>query len=191
MCTESPNNIVRIQLCLHFNSVVCLLPPLRIQPQNSEVGMRKQSQVNSKCRQIISIIYYCSLKSGTHPSSLQFGWILYTLPSSYHYLFPVSKCTAHYLLTHICRIWKNGRDEEAICKEEIETQMQRANVSANTKRVWGSGMNREIGIDIYTLLYIKQITSENLLQGIGNATQCSVVTQQGRKSKKERIYVQI
>lgn len=41
VCTESPNNMVRIQLCLNINSVVCLLPPLRIQSQNSEVGLRR------------------------------------------------------------------------------------------------------------------------------------------------------
>ena len=33
-----------------------------------------------------------------------------------------------------------------------------------------------IGIDMYTLLCIKQITNENLLYGTGNSTQCSVVT---------------
>ena len=37
-------------------------------------------------------------------------------------------------------------------------------------------MNWEIGIDIYTLLCIKEITSENLLYSTGNSTQCSVVT---------------
>ena len=41
---------------------------------------------------------------------------------------------------------------------------------------WGGGMNWEIEIDIYTLLYIKQIANENLLYSIGNSTQCSVVT---------------
>ena len=43
---------------------------------------------------------------------------------------------------------------------------------------WGreGGMNWEIGIDIYAVLYIKQITNENLLYSIGNSTQCSVVT---------------
>ena len=40
----------------------------------------------------------------------------------------------------------------------------------------GGGMNWETGIDIYTLLCIKQITNENLLYSIGNSTQCSVVT---------------
>ena len=51
-------------------------------------------------------------------------------------------------------------------------------------------MNQEIGIDIYILLilFIKQIT-ENILCSTENATQCSVVTKIGRKSKKEKIYV--
>ena len=31
-------------------------------------------------------------------------------------------------------------------------------------------MNWEIGIDIYTLLYIKQMTNENLLYSTGNST---------------------
>ena len=37
-------------------------------------------------------------------------------------------------------------------------------------------LNWEIGIDIYTLLCIKEITNENLLYTMGNSTQCSVVT---------------
>ena len=38
------------------------------------------------------------------------------------------------------------------------------------------GMNWEIGINIYTLLCIKQITNENLLYSTGNSTWCSVET---------------
>ena len=38
------------------------------------------------------------------------------------------------------------------------------------------GMNWEIGVDIYTLLCIKDITIENLMYSSGNCTQCSVVT---------------
>ena len=33
-----------------------------------------------------------------------------------------------------------------------------------------------IGIDIYTLLYIKQTANEYLLYSTGNSSQCSVVT---------------
>ena len=38
------------------------------------------------------------------------------------------------------------------------------------------GINWKIGIDIYILLCIKQITNENLLYNTGNSTQYSVVT---------------
>ena len=45
----------------------------------------------------------------------------------------------------------------------------------------GGGMNWEIGIDIYTLLYIKQITNKDLLYSMGNSTQYSVMAYMGKK----------
>ena len=48
---------------------------------------------------------------------------------------------------------------------------------------WG-GMNWEIGIDIYTLLYIKQITNKDLLYSTGNFTQYSVMAYMGKNIKK-------
>ena len=39
----------------------------------------------------------------------------------------------------------------------------------------GGGINWEFGIDIYTLLYIKQVTNNNLLYSTGNSTQYSVM----------------
>ena len=53
------------------------------------------------------------------------------------------------------------------------------------------GINWEIGIDIYTILYIKQITNKNLLYSTGNSTQYSVMTYMGIESKKEWIYVYV
>ena len=51
-----------------------------------------------------------------------------------------------------------------ICKAEIKTLIQRANVWIPGRGREG-GRNWEIGVDIYTLLilYIKQITNENVL----------------------------
>ena len=46
----------------------------------------------------------------------------------------------------------------------------------DTKGGRGGGMDWEIGIDMYTLLCIKQITNENRLYSTGNSTRCSVVT---------------
>ena len=64
------------------------------------------------------------------------------------------------ILTHICGIQKNDTDE-FVFKAERETLTQKTNVW--TPVGVGSGMNQEIGIDMYTLLYIKYITNENLL----------------------------
>ena len=49
----------------------------------------------------------------------------------------------------------------------------------------------EIGIDIYTLLYIKLITNKDLLYSTGNSTQYSVMAYMGKESKKEWIYVYV
>ena len=49
------------------------------------------------------------------------------------------------------------------------------------------GIDWEIGTDIYTLLYIKQITNKHLLYSTGNSTQYSVMTYMGKESKNEWI----
>ena len=56
------------------------------------------------------------------------------------------------------------------------------------------GINLEVGIDIYTLLYIKQITNKDLLYStvvLYSTTQYSVMTYSGKESKKEWIYVYV
>ena len=55
----------------------------------------------------------------------------------------------------------------------------------------GEGINWEIGIDIHTLLYIKQLTKKDLLYSTGNSTQYSVMTYMGKESNKEWIYVYV
>ena len=45
---------------------------------------------------------------------------------------------------------------------------------------WGGGVNQEIGIDMYILLYIKLITNKNLLYSTGNSCQYSVMTYMGK-----------
>ena len=51
-----------------------------------------------------------------------------------------------------------------------------------TKGEKGRGIGWEIGIDIYTLLYIKQITIKNLLYSTGKSIQYSVLTYMGIES---------
>ena len=48
----------------------------------------------------------------------------------------------------------------------------------------GGGINWEIGIDTYTLLYIKQITNKDSLYSTGIPFQYSVMTYMGKDSKK-------
>ena len=63
---------------------------------------------------------------------------------------------------------KNGTNE-LIYKREIQSQMQKTNVWLPGGR--GGGINWDTGIDIYTVLYIKQITNKDLLQSTGNYIQ--------------------
>ena len=70
------------------------------------------------------------------------------------------------ILMPICGTQKNGTDEP-VCREGIETQMQRTNVRTprgESVRGVGDGgvINWEIEIDIYTLICIKWITNKNL-----------------------------
>ena len=78
------------------------------------------------------------------------------------------------ILKHIYGIQKNGTDEP-VFKAEIEIQMQRTNVwtpreESGGRGVGGGGMNCEIGIDMYTLMCVKQITNKNLLYSTRNST---------------------
>ena len=105
---------------------------------------------------------------------------------------------------HLCFIFFLNGTNELIYKTEIELQMQKRNL-------WlpgGNGegrINWEIRIEIYIILYVKQITSKNLLYSTGNSTQQSVMTyigtyistQQsvmtymGKESKEEWIHVHV
>ena len=55
----------------------------------------------------------------------------------------------------------------------------------------GGGLNQEVGINTYTLLYIKQITNKDLPYSARNYTQYFVITYNGKESGKEYIYVYI
>ena len=51
--------------------------------------------------------------------------------------------------------------------------------------MWRGGVNQELGINIHTPLYIRQITNKNLLYSTGNSTQYSVITYMRKESEKE------
>ena len=55
----------------------------------------------------------------------------------------------------------------------------------------GGGINYKVGINIYTLLYVKYITNKVLLYSTGNYTQYFVITCKGRESEEEWIYTSL
>ena len=81
-------------------------------------------------------------------------------------------------------------------KKMIKTNLQNRNTLTDFKdklmgtkgERWENGINKEFGINIYTLLYIKQIINKDLLYSTGNSAQYSVITYMEKDSKKEWIY---
>ena len=61
--------------------------------------------------------------------------------------------------------------------------------SHQNNHISGGGINWEIGIDTYTLIYIAHITNKNLLNSMENSTQYSITISLGIEPKKEWIHV--
>ena len=87
----------------------------------------------------------------------------------------------YHMILLICGILKKGINK-LIYKTEIELQMQKTNLWLAGGK--GGGINWEIGIDIYTLLCIKQLTNKATPYSTGNSTQYSVMTFMGKEAKK-------
>ena len=62
-------------------------------------------------------------------------------------------------------------------------------VAGGVGKAWGEGTVKEFGMDTDTLLYLKWITSKDLLYGTGNSAQCYVAAWMGGKFWGEWIHV--
>ena len=80
---------------------------------------------------------------------------------------------------------KENGTNEIIYKTEADSQTQKTNLWLPKGK---GGINQELGIKIYTLLYIKYITNKDLLYSTGNYIQYLVITYNGRECRK-RIYI--
>ena len=91
----------------------------------------------------------------------------------------------------IAYMWnlKKGVQMNLFTKQKQSHRCRKQTYGSQGKR--GGGINWEIGIDIYTLSYIKQITNENLLYSTGNSSQYSVMTYVGKEAKNEWTYVYV
>ena len=84
----------------------------------------------------------------------------------------------YHMVSLIRGIYKKGTNE-LIYKMEVESQMQKTNLWLPGGK--GGGINWEIEIDTYTLLYIKQIANKDLLYSTGNTNRYSVMAYMGKE----------
>ena len=85
---------------------------------------------------------------------------------------------------------QNKKDtNERIYKTEINLQTKKANLWLLKEKGAGWGMNQEFEINVYTLLYVKQIANKDLLYSTGNYTQYFVITFKVKEFEKEYIYI--
>ena len=56
---------------------------------------------------------------------------------------------------------------------------------------WGSAIVRELGMDMYTLLYFKWITKKDVLYSTGNSAQCYMAAWMGGEFGGGRIHVYV
>ena len=78
-----------------------------------------------------------------------------------------------------------------LIKQKQTHRLQNETYSYQRGKVGKGEINQEFGVNIYTLLYIKQITNKDLLYSTGNSTQYSVMTYMGKESEKEWMYVYV
>ena len=64
-------------------------------------------------------------------------------------------------------------------------------IMAAKEEEWGEGICRGLGIDMYTLLYLKWMTNKDLLYSTGNSTQCCVAAWMGREFRGEWIHAYV
>ena len=68
--------------------------------------------------------------------------------------------------------------------KQKQTHRSRNEIYGYQREMWGEVINQDVGINTYTLLYIKQMTNKDLLYNTGNYTQYSVITYMGKNLKK-------
>ena len=76
---------------------------------------------------------------------------------------------------------------EPIYKTETGSRCRNKLMVSGGEWEWG-GINWETGIDIYTLLYIKETANKDLLCSIRNSSQYCIIIYIGKESKNEWIY---
>ena len=71
--------------------------------------------------------------------------------------------------------------------KQKKTQTQRMNLRLGRRKDWG--IDREFGMDMYTLLYLKWITNRDLVHSTGNSAQRYVTAWMGGDLEREWMHV--
>ena len=76
-------------------------------------------------------------------------------------------------------------------KEMIKLNLQNRKRQTQKMNLWllGEGIARELGINMYTLVYLKWITNKFLLYSTGNSAQCYVAACMEEEFGGEQIHV--
>ena len=93
----------------------------------------------------------------------------------------------HHTISILCRILKMVQMSLRTEQKQAHRHIKQTYGFQGGK--WSGGINWEIGIDMYTLLYIKQIINKDLLHSTHSSTQFSVMTYMGKEPKKEWMCV--
>ena len=84
---------------------------------------------------------------------------------------------------------KKDDTNELTYKTDTDSQILKTNYGYQRGKV--GGRDREFGIDRYTLLYLKWITSKDILYSTGNPAQCYVAAWTGGESAGEWMHVYV
>ena len=84
---------------------------------------------------------------------------------------------------------KKNDTNELVYKTELDSQTEKTNLPLPKGKRQGRDKLGVCVINIYTLLCVNQITNKDLLCSIGNSTQYSVITYNGKESGKRFIHI--
>ena len=82
---------------------------------------------------------------------------------------------------------QNNDTNELIQETETDSNLKKKLMVTKGEMLRG-GINQEFEINIYTLVYIRQIISKDLIYSTGHSAQYSVISHMGKISKKEWLY---
>ena len=85
----------------------------------------------------------------------------------------------------------NDTKEHIFLKKETDSQISKSRVWLPEGKHGGGGINQEFRVNVYTLLYTKEITNKDFLYSTGKSTQYSVTILMEKASEGQRICVYI